>query len=63
MDNHALKTYIEELLNDTGIHLNGNNPWDIKIHNDTFYVRVLREGSLGFGESYMDKWWDCERQF
>jgi cyclopropane-fatty-acyl-phospholipid synthase len=26
-----------------------------------FFKRVLQEGSLGLGESYMDGWWDCER--
>ncbi len=24
-----------------------------------FYSRVLRHGSLGLGESYVDGWWDC----
>jgi len=61
MNSKALKSYIEELLSDSGIHLNGSNPWDIKVYNEAFYARVLREGSLGLGESYMDKWWECER--
>ncbi len=26
-----------------------------------FFKRVLQEGSLGLGESYMDGWWECER--
>lgn len=25
------------------------------------FSRVLAQGSLGLGESYMDGWWDCER--
>lgn len=25
------------------------------------FKRVLQEGSLGLGESYMDGWWECER--
>jgi cyclopropane-fatty-acyl-phospholipid synthase len=41
--------------------VNGNNPWDIQVHNEQFYSRVLHEGALGLGESYMDKWWDCAR--
>lgn len=61
MNSKSLKSYAEELLNEAGIHLNGSNPWDIKIHNEEFYSRVLKYGSLGLGESYMDHWWDCER--
>ncbi len=29
--------------------------------NLSFFKRVLQEGSLGLGESYMDGWWECER--
>lgn len=43
------------------IRTNGPNPWDIQVHNPIFYNRVLGEGSLGLGESYMDGWWDAER--
>ncbi|MBI2475595.1 cyclopropane fatty acyl phospholipid synthase [Candidatus Uhrbacteria bacterium] len=54
------KSIIESLLSNTGITINGNNPCDPQIHNEKFYRRVLRQGSLGLGESYMDGWWDCE---
>lgn len=30
------------------------------IHNPEFYDRVVRDGSLGMGESYMEGWWDVE---
>jgi cyclopropane-fatty-acyl-phospholipid synthase len=43
-----------------GITVNGDNPWDIQVHNEKLYDRVLSSGSIGFGESYMDGWWDCE---
>ena len=61
MNNNTLKSYASELLNSAGVHLNGNNPWDIQIYNEDFYSRVLKYGSLGLGESYMDQWWDCEQ--
>ena len=51
---------IESLLRGAGITLNGSNAYDPQIHNDSFYARVLQEGSLGLGESYMEGWWDCE---
>lgn len=38
----------------------GDRPWDIQVHNSRFYQRALAEGTVGFGESYMDGWWDCE---
>lgn len=54
----ADKKWIEELLALAGIKINGDKPWDIQIHNDKFYSRVIKENSLGLGESYMDGWWD-----
>lgn len=50
---------VEELLAGTGITINGAQPWDIQVHDPRFYGRVLAENSLGFGESYMDGWWDA----
>jgi len=55
-----LKETAEGILCLAGVEINGNHPWDIKVHNDDFYHRVLTQGSLGLGESYMDTWWDCE---
>ncbi|CAI0994819.1 cyclopropane fatty acyl phospholipid synthase [Serratia quinivorans] len=52
---------VEELLSAAGIAINGNRVCDIKVHNPALFKRILQEGSLGFGESYMDGWWDCER--
>ena len=60
MKKNHLKDYTLELLNCAGIHLNGDKPWDIQIYNDDFYGRVLKYGSLGLGEAYMDSWWDCK---
>ncbi len=53
------KKIIEALLKEAGITINGSNAYDIQVHNNNFYGRVLRKGSLGLGESYMDGWWDC----
>ena len=38
----------------------GSRPWDIQIHDPRFYGRLLRDGSIGLGETYMEGWWDCE---
>ena len=29
------------------------------VHEPRFFARVLAQGSLGLGESYMDGWWDA----
>ena len=55
------KRFIEGLLLKAGIQVNGSNPWDIRVHKESFYGRVLRRQSLGLGEAYMDGWWDCPR--
>jgi cyclopropane-fatty-acyl-phospholipid synthase len=50
------------LLDRAGIEPNGAEPWDIQVHDDRFWERVIRSGgSLGLGESYQDGWWDAER--
>ncbi len=48
------------ILDSADIRINGTRPWDIHVHNERFYSRVLGYGSLGLGESYMDGWWDSE---
>lgn len=50
---------VTQLLTAAGITVNGSAPYDLHIHNPRFYHRVLAQGSLGLGESYMDGWWDC----
>src|SRR4030095_10821779 len=48
------------LLASADIGINGSRPWDIHVHNRRFFSRLLASGTLGFGESYMDGWWDCD---
>lgn len=54
------KKMVEELLAEADIRLNGERPWDMQVHNDQLYGRLLKEGTLGLGESYMDGWWEAE---
>ncbi len=56
----SVESFFKKLLEPAGIRINGNNPWDIQVHDERLYARVLQQGSLGLGESYMDKWWDAE---
>jgi len=52
---------IEDILSCADVAINGSRPWDMKIYNDRLYPRVLAEGSLGLGDSYVENWWECER--
>lgn len=45
------------LLEGAGIRLGGDAPWDLHVHDDRFWERVIGERELGLGESYMDGWW------
>ncbi|VVC77180.1 Cyclopropane-fatty-acyl-phospholipid synthase [Aquicella siphonis] len=60
MNENAMKRAVHEILQSADIKINGDRPWDILVHNQEFYRRVLKEGTLGLGESYMDHWWDCD---
>lgn len=52
--------WINKLLADSGITINGKNSWDPQIINSKFFDRVAADGSLGLGESYMEGWWECK---
>ncbi len=56
-----LKNQIQSLLEKADVQINGSRPWDIKVYDERLYARVLRHGSLGLGEAYMDRWWDSEK--
>jgi cyclopropane-fatty-acyl-phospholipid synthase len=51
---------VHDLLASADVRIGGDRPWDIHVHDDRLYRRVLMGGSLALGESYMDAWWDCE---
>lgn len=58
---HSPSDYFEQLLALADIRINGDRPWDIQLYNSGLYKRILRDGSVGLGEAYMDGWWDCEQ--
>jgi cyclopropane-fatty-acyl-phospholipid synthase len=57
---HSSKGMVERLFNAVDIDVNGNRPWDVGVHHEGLYHRIIAQGSLGLGEAYMDGWWDCE---
>ena len=58
LNDAASEAYVRELLGAAGITIGGDGPADITVHDPNFYTRILRDGSLGFGESYVEGWWD-----
>lgn len=60
MTNKKDEAILCNLFSSAGITINGNKPYDIQVNNPKFYSKVISESILGFGESYMDGWWDCE---
>jgi cyclopropane-fatty-acyl-phospholipid synthase len=54
------KKIVQSLFSHAGIKIDGYRPWDIKVNDEKFYSRIISEGSLGLGESYMDGWWECK---
>jgi cyclopropane-fatty-acyl-phospholipid synthase len=56
----AEKRLVQKLLDPAGVRIDGQRPFDIRVHNPDFYQRVIAGGSIALGESYMDGWWDCD---
>jgi cyclopropane-fatty-acyl-phospholipid synthase len=54
------KKTVEELLKLIDVKVGGKRPFDIQVHDDRFYNRVLAQRDIGLGESYMDGWWDVK---
>ena len=60
MSQDDLKNRASELLEQAGIHIDGDAPIDLRVHDERLYARVFARGSLGLGEAYMDGWWDAD---
>jgi cyclopropane-fatty-acyl-phospholipid synthase len=55
----SLESTAKEILELADVTVNGKQPHDITVHDTRLYKRVIRDGELGLGESYMDGWWDA----
>ena len=51
---------VREALAGAGVAVGVDAPWDIQVHDPRVYDRVLRQGTIGIGESYVEGWWDCQ---
>ena len=57
----AAPPLLRQLAEQAGVRFNGDAPWDIQVHDEHLYRRILSKGTLGFGEAYMDGMWDCDK--
>jgi cyclopropane-fatty-acyl-phospholipid synthase len=48
-----------DLLASADIIVGGSRPWDLHVHDERIWSRVLRDGTLGAGEAYEEGWWDA----
>lgn len=55
----SARSFVERLLKKADVTIGGSRPWDITVHDECLYNRVIRYGTLGLGEAYMDGWWDA----
>ncbi len=55
-----LRRHFERLIEPADILIGGDRAWDVRVHDERLYQRVLAQGTLGLGEAYMDGWWDCD---
>lgn len=54
------KKIVQSLLREADININGDNSYDIQVSNGDLYKRTLDQGTLGFGEAYIDGWWNVD---
>jgi len=55
----STREFFAEALSKADVELGGTRPQDIVVHDDRLFGRVMRYGTLGLGEGYMDGWWDA----
>lgn len=58
---NSSQALIEGLLKKADVTIGGSRSQDIVVHDERFFNRVIRHGTLGLGEAYMDGWWDVNQ--
>jgi cyclopropane-fatty-acyl-phospholipid synthase len=58
---NGIEDFVKSLFNSAGVKINGPGDTDIQVIHPNFYKRIYRDGALGFGESYMDGWWEVKK--
>ncbi len=56
----SAKRFVLDQLGRAGVSVGPAGSAEVCIHDERLFARLLRDGTLGLGESYMDGWWDAE---
>jgi cyclopropane-fatty-acyl-phospholipid synthase len=59
LDPRRAQDLFRDLLAQAGVTVGGSEPWDLQVHDERVWTRILRDGTLGAGEAYVDGWWDA----
>ena len=60
LDERRAAEIIKQAMAGAGVVIDGPAPWDIRVNDPRMYQRVLRDGTLGVGEAFVEGWWDCD---
>jgi cyclopropane-fatty-acyl-phospholipid synthase len=52
---------VRDILAMAEVGVDGEHPWDLRVANKEFYRRLLGQGSIALGETYVDGLWECEQ--
>lgn len=55
------ETFITKRLAEAGIVVGGHRAWDLQVKNKDCFWKMIREGNLGMGETYMKGWWNAKK--
>jgi cyclopropane-fatty-acyl-phospholipid synthase len=51
---------VNDLFGVADVRINGSRPWDVTVHDERLFRRIVLDGAVGLGDAYVDGWWDCE---
>lgn len=59
-DGGGSMAWLRDVLEEANVRLGGDRPWDIRSFDPSIADRLLAQGSLGFGDAYVDGLWECD---
>lgn len=60
MGTNSSESVVRTIFESVNIEIGGSKPHDIRVRDPRFFARVLRDSSMGFGETYMNGWWEAD---
>jgi len=57
----SIPAAIAAITESADVRINGERPWDLRVHNPNLFRELLSNGSLALGDSYVRGDWDCDQ--